>query len=501
VFRLDSAAPGPRAAALERGSTALTRTRGRAGDDNQRLVADRKIAREGRLTILILAAAWISVCAPFWPGLVHWDTAQIVGEAHHGPIVDWWSFLGTLGLRLWFDVGLGQGLLWAAAIGGLFGCSRVVLRPVPAACATLAMTIFPPDYGQLSTFSRDTAYISFSLLSVAALGGAARTAGRYRNRWLLVAFACSVLATISRQNGLVGLVVVVLFALLHGRRITWSRAAVAGLAGVVAAGASYGLVSAAGSVLGARSVHPERAIYVYDLAALSVHTDTDLFPQAQLELLGAGGAAPSDVSLPALQKSFRPFNEASVGGLTQTDYANAQMASREDAVLRRAWISAVVHHPAGYLAVRLRVTLSTVGLGDRGPDVAPYGPDFAYQEPEGANFGHPLRFPAAVARAGVVLGWFVGPNAAIPLDLLWIYLVVGVAAVIIGWRRKRDTALLSCCLMLGAALNLVVLFFTTMAAGYRYCNLVPPVAILVTIYALGGSGMATPDSGPKPIES
>ncbi|MDA8047331.1 MAG: hypothetical protein M0Z30_19185 [Actinomycetota bacterium] len=448
--------------------------------------------------------AEVAVCGPFWPGIVQWDNAEILAEAHHGPIVDWWTALGTLAIRGWFDLGLGQGALWAllvaATIVGLFGCLRMVLRPPQAAVAALAVTVFPPVYGQLSSLSRDTAFLAFSLLAFAALGVVVRRGATRRGRWLTVAMACSVLATVSRQNGLVDVTVVVLFGGLHGRTISWRRVAASGGAGLVAALAGFGLISAAGSALGARALHPERATYVYDLAALSVSTGRDLFPQAQLRQLGPGGQAPPDVSLPTLRARFASFNLTTVTSGAALDYTNVALAEREDAILRAAWEKAVTGHPAAYLAERARLTLDLVGLGNRGPDAGGYGGDFAYQPPTFVtNFGDPLTFPFAASVAGDVMGWFIGPGALLPLDLLWTYLVAGVAATVVLWRRRQSSRVWAVCLLSGLLLNLVVLFFTSMAAGYRYANAIPPVVVLLVLFALA-TRPGEPDAPPAPVD-
>jgi hypothetical protein len=438
----------------------------------------------------ILALAAAPVLFVFWPGIIHFDTSQVIAFAHRNVAVDWWTGIGTLILHAWFWLGLGIPLIWvgivAANVLGIFGCLRLVLRRVPAACATLAFVVFPPIYGQLAALSRDSAYVGFSLLAFAALAKIVRTGGERRRTLLLFAFASAIIAAIGRQNGVTVVGAVTLFAMLHGRSVNWRRILAAVLAVAVALLGAYEGIRIAGAAMGVRDVDPERATFVYDLAAISVATGHDLFPQHQLRALPPGGYAPTTTSEAWLRQRFRTWNVTSLRSSKQwarRNVGNVRLASAETKILQKAWIRAIEHHPVAYLAERGRLYGALLGLSGE-PRTRPTGFYFGYQGIEtSTNIGHPLAFPNSYETATSVLGFFIGNHAKLPLDRPWVYLVLILGAV--GYlRRRRSGGLVIASMCVAIGLNQLVFFFAGMSAAFRYEFLCVPVALLCFAYGL-----------------
>ena len=411
-------------------------------------------------SLILLLAAELVFCA-FWPGIVHWDAAHITSEAHRHVAIDWWTGIGTLFLQQWFSLGLGLPLVWAgivaANIVGIYGCLRAVLQRVPAAVATLCVVVFPPIYGQLAAVSRDSAYVGFALLAFAALAKLVRGGDERRRRLLAAALTSAMLAAVSRQNGISVVFAVTLFiALLRPNGIR--RGAVrAGIVACLVMAGAYGALKLADAASGVRSVHPERMTFVYDLAAISVASGYDLFPQRGLRALGPGAASPPDLTEASLKHRFRGWSVTSLRGVDEMDVENSTLARGEATLLQRAWVRAFEHQPIRYLSARAGLYVRLLGLGEQ-PRSAPKGFFYGYQGlDEPTNYGHPLAFPRGYAVATGMLGWFIGLHAVVPLDRPWMYLLLAVSALAYLRRRRSPRTLLAASMCAAVTVNQMII--------------------------------------------
>jgi hypothetical protein len=458
------------------------------------------------IAFALLALAGGSVLTVFWPGIIRWDSAQMIVAARRGVANNWWSGIGTVLLHGWLSMGLGLPLVWLAIVVanilGLFGCVRLVMRRVPAAVVTLAFVLFPPIYGQLAGLSRDSARVGFALLAFAALATIVRNGGRRRRRLLAAAFACATLTAACRQNGMTTVGAVALFAVLYGRHPTKRTIAAGVAAALVAAVATYAGLQGVGSLMGVRSVHPERATFVYDLAAMSADTGRDQFPQPQLQRLAPGGAAPSNTSEPVLRRRFQAWDVTSLRTASEwaaMDVNNVKLATAENTVLRTAWIRSIEHDPLAYLKDRLTLYEALLGLSGE-PRKSPIGFFFAYDGLESpSNYGYPLAFPQRYRAATNVLGLFIGNHASLPLDRAWSYfLLIAVGLAVLRWKRS-PAVLLVTSMCFGLALNQLLLFFTVMSAAFRYEFFATPKALLCIVYGLAAIASARPTPVPEAI--
>lgn len=432
--------------------------------------------------VLALAAAIVFVA--FWPGVLTPDSNQTVWQAENHFSLDWWTGAGGLALRAWYWLGLGLPLVFVAAVGlwilGAFYCVRVALRPIPAALATAFIVVFPPDFGQLSGVSRENFSMGFSFLAFAALGTIIRGQGQHRRALITGALLSAILAYLCRQNSVSVLFAVVVFAVLYDQPRSGRRIAVGVLAAVAVSVAVYVGFEAVYPSIGVRRVHPERMMYVDDLAAISTATHHDYFPVSLQRRWPVGGATPENVTEPVLEREYRWQNMNSLYPDNQEgkiDFGNADLAAWETVVLRRAWLSAITAHPSDYLWNRTRLLAAELGIV--GVSISEDAYDAAIDTD---NFGHPIAFTRAYRTAGSVLRFFVDSGASIPLDIPWTYLIA--LALLLGylWRGPVTERLLPATMVVALGADIALLFFAPIAS-WRYVNMLAPVTLLLIIYA------------------
>jgi len=441
---------------------------------------------------VLLALAIVGVVLPFGPGLVSFDTRVSLIDADTGAPVDWYTPFGSLVWGWFMKSGLGLGTAFAAQTAlivlTLYGLLRLAVRRVAAALAAGVICAYPPMYAQLSNLSRDTLFLGFALLAFLAYARARNADGSRRPALLVAAFAAATVAFLYRQNGIAVLLVVlcaVAFDVLSARDWRPARewlgrvwpalpALGAALAGVLLVTT---LTGAAYSVLPVKRTHSERHLFIYDLAAITDATGESQFPpelQARPH-----GVTPQDMSAATVE---RRFDYSTVLALYEpygdwdTDFTNERLASAETVTLREGWIDAVADHPREYTWARLRMTASQLGLVRR-PTDAFYGIVAA------RNFDNPLEFTSAYDRAVDYVEAWVGPTAAVPLDLPWPYLLLATACALVVRRRSGELGRAAVVMAAALWVNLASLGVGSAASSFRYTSLAVPVALVLAVYA------------------
>jgi hypothetical protein len=454
-------------------------------------LGDRLSSDSGALAGAVLAIASACVLVPFWPGLITYDANSTIFEAEVGPVRDWWSpFLSVLwrGMLLVADTWLIFVVQTLLVVAGVSLCTRLVLRRVPAAIATLLICAYPPFYAQLSGPSRDGYYLGFTLLSLGCLCMAIKGWRRGLSVGLSITFA--VLSSLCRQNAAATVLLLAsAFAVLACRDVTWrpsrwrdSPRRPPAILGVVAACiAVLALVGGTRAVLeelGVVETRPERQIFIYDLAAMSVELDDDMFP-AELDRL-PHGVVPLDDSLETLERTFRTQTVLSLypdGNWNLGDLHDERLSRIEAALLQEAWWEAVRSEPDAYAAIRGRLLLTQLGFGDRPTDGF-----LGMAEP--TNFGHPPVLSRGYLAASDYITAFVGPSATVPLDSTWPYLIGGLAALVVvvrsGYRSVRLPAIL---MVLVVWFNLATLAVSAMSATFRYTAVSVPIFLIMLVMA------------------
>jgi hypothetical protein len=141
--------------------------------------------------------------------------------------------------------------------------------------------------------------------------------------------------------------------------------------------------------------------------------------------------------------------------------------------LRRAWLGACLAHPREYLAHRLEITAAVFGTHPR-------------DWPDALKFvAAPVQVrdnPPVSQNTTALHGWIIRTAERLrdtPVFAAWPYLVVGLVAAPVAWRRRdRLTAHVALILIASAALYALPLVFLAPSAELRYL-LWPCVASLV----------------------
>ncbi len=440
----------------------------------------------------------VAILLPFWPGLISPDTNMTLYEATSGVNRDWYSpFLSSLwGLLLDLNLGVGSIFVLQTTIlvAGGYLCSRCFFGLVPAAVTTAALCVFPPFYAHASGISRDTYSTGLALMCFGLLGRASAAVGRQRGGFATGAAIAAVLSFLARQNA-----IVIVFALVVA--LTWlalthpawrptrfeavrrlrthaRRGALALSVGVMACALLFVSVVSVYRLNGVLAVHPERQLYVYDLAAISSAVDEDFFPRELDDL--PRNAIPRDLSLSAIEARFDFRNVIYLypdWNWLVGDLNDEAAGAAETELLRDAWAAAIVDEPVAYVSNRARLMLSQLGISGRPLDgyMPMIGPD---------NYGHPLQFERGYRAASSYIDLFVGPTSVLPLDLAWIYLVAGTVSGVCLIRRLRPSLLPVVVMLASVWFGLASLAFTAMASSFRYMALVLPISFSLTSVAL-----------------
>jgi hypothetical protein len=446
------------------------------------------------VTAAPLTLSVLIVVLAFYPGLNNNDSNQTVYQAQVHYALDWWTPMGSLVLREWFAAGLPLAVAWLVEVVlfvlATWWLLRHVLSARWAAAGTLLITGWPPTYSQLAEISRDAFFMGAALLAFACVAAAIRAGPdnvRRRNVMLVLALVSATFAYLSRQNGIVVVVGVVLAwigivaaprvgAMARWRR--WGAAIlVAGLTGILA----FGVSTALNRAFGVRAVHAERVLYVYDLASISTQTGHDQFPTTLKQHHTPGWVTPY-VNQRALDREFDWTNVISLypNNLAGTiDFANTAVARAEAAQLQPAWRHAIRRHPWQYLWGRIRLVASQLGFS--------HNPTNAFYGIAPGNFGRPIAFIHGYNAAQSVIEDFVGPGSTIPLDYHWPYLLVSIGLLAFLWRRRPGDRPLLVAIAVAQWMNIAVDFFVAPAGSYTYAELDVPLAMVLALWSIAAA--------------
>ena len=295
--------------------------------------------------------------AIFYPGYMSPDSIEQLSQARSALFTDWhpplisflWHFTdrvlpGPGGMLLLNNV-----LFWSAAA---LICYHCLHRTAPL--ITLAVGLFPPVFGLLSTVWKDVTFGAAMVLAFALLLHAQLT--RSRAAWAF-SFLPLLYALAARHNSPPAV-----YALaLYGGWIFWR--VIRGIASwrfAFATGSLSFLVLLASVILinrqlvADRRMHIEQTILLHDLTAISLDRQAVLLPK----WVRRDGSTPT---LEELRSIYHPFGLVSLFccdpkvSLEQTTDPSAL------ATLRRLWATAIYHHFGAYLRHRWKVFLGILG--------------------------------------------------------------------------------------------------------------------------------------------
>lgn len=376
------------------------------------------------------AAPWLAaalglgaVLALFWPGYLSWDSAYAWWQARHAefdptqpPVLPrTWALARAVlpdpgGMLLLQLLPLWAGLaLVAQALGGS-ASRRVAL--------VLSLGLWPPVLALQPHLWKDLWMIGGFTFAIGCLAMDLRHDDR---RWRLAALLALAAATAFRMNALPGaLPMLAWLAWREGRGQRFPR-----LATVAGTGALALLVAGAGALANhvpGRAVPMWPALAMWDLAAVSIAEDRNLFPPDWVD---------PALTVDDLRRDFSPWvNVPSfrAGQLRLNFYYEYTPAQYE--ALRAAWLALPREHAGAYAAHRWTVSRGLLGLEARAQ------PDYLVLQPGVVAFrdNPPLarREDAANRRVQSVLDHLVdAPVFAPALYLLAALAVLAHAA----WRR------------------------------------------------------------------
>ncbi len=416
-----------------------------------------------------------------WPGRMSDDTFVQMEAVRSGQYTDWHAPLLVMVWRPFWRLGVGPGWVTAAStftfLLGLYGVLHSVLGRRTALKATLGTVLFPPVLGYVGYLGRDLWYVAFFLLTLACMARlAATTQLRWRRLLLGATLASLWLMGAARQNALpvAGVILLGLVASCGpwpalGRFDRATGSSGTSLSGrivrvAIAAAALVGLVGTQLSVRQAfdvKAAHPEQALYLYDVAGVSVRVQENLFSPAVL---------PSQ----DLSSVERNWNDKWVNSLLFSDEPTFPFPLPDDATaaLREDWLRTVRNHPIEYLKVRWVLWERQIGLHTPAwwvyqPGISPNLWGYQTANP---TLDAPLQH---YLQAGVV----DDVNGGGTLYKPWFYLLITVAGLFHLRHKRTGRQLLGWGCLASLAYQGTV-FFGAMGADYR---MVYPSVVLAMV--------------------
>lgn len=418
---------------------------------------------------LLALAGFAFDLAAFWPGQMSFDSAYAWWQARGGATVDTVPPVFVLVWRVCDAVVEGPGLLFALHLAlfwsGLALFVRALRPRTIAAAAALSLVAFAPLpwllRGQVWT---DVGLFSALTFATGALACAQQTRAR---RWLLLALPALFYAAALRHNALP---TVLPFA------AWWAWLAVR--TSLARVGATLALVAAMFATIQLAESGAQRRVALwpslaqFDLAAVSIASGRMLLPQF---MIGPG------LDVAELAGAFRPWSNTPM--LTNTrhgmrDPFATDFSEAESRTLREAWFDAIAEHPGAWAQHRWRLTRALFGThaADWPRELVYVDDHVPYRDnPPVARNASTLH--ARLMRAAAAL-------VATPALAAWPYLLVGFAAGIAAWRRRRAPAgTLALVLLASAALHALPLTLLAPAAELRYLGW-PCIAALLAAACL-----------------
>lgn len=303
-------------------------------------------------------AGWLGTVVAFYPGYMTSDVIDQLGQGRsgdywdvHPPVMSWLLGLfdqivpGAAGLFLFQNL-----MFWT---GTALIVTAILRRGYWGPVLLLFFGFFPPVFALLSTVWKDVSMGCALILATGLL----LSAERFRLRilvWVALlplwyAFAC-------RHNAIFAIVPLLLWWAVRAANArskeNWKRAAAFFVS--ICLVFKLSVAWATTRLTHNRESHVAQQILIFDLAAISVLTNSDLMPPYVHE-------ADPGINLEELRREYYsssvlPIMFDSKHPIRPTgSFANGN-------ALRRAWLGGLVHYPFTYLRHRLNVTLSLLGI-------------------------------------------------------------------------------------------------------------------------------------------
>jgi hypothetical protein len=401
-----------------------------------------------------IALVIVVVVGAFNPGCLAEDTFDQWSQAGVGMYHDWhpatlsilWSWI-----RRVYD-GFQAPLVFQIALfsAGVLLTVRVCQRHLVRISLLFAVAVTPPVFTYLGIISKDSALACFMVLAV---GLYYYVRERRSTAAFWAALLVSYLAYSVRHNGIFAV-----FPFLALLFTEWYRPSRAVILLVLVTLSFPGLERATRAAFRVRHEHPEQALFVYDLSALSLNAGEILVP--------ADFRTPY-TSLTRIRQLLSVYNGSDLFFST----GNAcKMFITDPAVNRHLmgeWIKAIVKHPIAYIGWRSEVFQAEIGL--RPIMIAPYI--------EGCIVPNAQHL---VPVQSIFHQWVMQRLSGVgqsPIFRPYIYLIVLFGIGIFGaWNRRRDIVLIA-----GSGLSYALAYFVIGSGGaFRYMCCSVFIALLLS---------------------
>jgi len=439
-------------------------------------------AQRGSEVVLPFAglSLFVLLVALLYPGMLNFDTAEMLNQAVLGYCKDWHSpgiVLLWRGLNLLMP-GPASLLIFGLGLfltGGVWFVRRVVSHPIAGFASLSLLCLWPPILNDLALVGKDQAFIACLMLFLALLVHC-RYEGRLSGPCLAFLAALLFSSCAVRQDSAVILIpsLILLFRLPVGGRInclSWKQATALAAFSVVVAFALVGAFNR--FVVRAVPTFPIQTTLVHDLAGISVQTGHLLMPDY----------AQPGLTLDEVRSRYVPRSGDPIlfdGGRPRVPLTYDKT---EEQGLKHLWLRSVLRYPRAYLQHRAATFLSLIDIDDP-LDFQLYQPDTdgsmrrAYPGLSEINIANPDNAALSLYRDQVMPTLLPTPMFRGYAYDSAILLLLGVA--LLRRRGHRDTIIAA--LATGALLHQAALFFASPAALFRY--LYPSVLILLAMAIL-----------------
>jgi hypothetical protein len=409
-----------------------------------------------------------------YPGRWTPDPVTEFHEIRTGDFTDWYAPVFHAILLPSFRVFPHPGVMLAAQLVlvtlSFYGVARALFsRRTSAVLATLLL-IYPPIIGWGVVISRDVWYagLLLALTAITRLVLEAPTGSRARIALVGCGLALLFLVCSTRQNGFLGAVPILLLAIwtlsaeqFPGLRSRlWTRSVLTAATTVVLTGAMLLAINVSTyDILHARRTALKDTLYVFDIAAVSHRTDSNLFSRESLR---------PDL-YDEVEAAYSPVH---VWGLIWGPQAvfTGDLAKR-DSSLRADWLRAIRSHPLDYLAARVAIFRALIGM-------PPARPMWTYvSAAESRPFAKPW-----LTRPSRVFDRYVERFSQSDLQRSIFYVIAVVVFAAVGWRLGREHQVVAA-FGLGSLLYLLSFFFLANGADNRY-NWVVIIAGVLSVAGL-----------------
>lgn len=433
---------------------------------------------KSRATPWLAAAAGFAIdVAAYWPGQMSFDSAYAWWQARGGEstnitspaMIDLW--------RVGDAIVEGPASMFVLHLA-MFWCGLALfvhtlrLRNTTMIVAMIAVAFAPVPWLLRAHVWTDVGLFSALTLAAAMIAAAADTR---RTIWLVAAIPFLFYATALRHNALPAVLPLAAWwsALVLARAKPSAGGWIVRGATTIAICALLAIGAAAIDARVDRPVPVWTSLAEWDLAALSIDENRMRLPEF---MIGPG------LDVAELRDAYRPWSNTPMLQNTRHGMRDpfAEAYSQDQlSVLAHAWIGAIVDDPLGWLRHRARLAHALIGVHD------PSWPrELIYVDDEFRYRDNP-EIPRNASRLHRTLMRAADALSTTPLLAGWPYLVIGVIAWPLAWRRRGSDSARSAPILLASAwLYTLTLIVFAPAAELRYLGWPVVASLLAAVAAL-----------------